>query len=158
MPAPTHNDILIRLKTVMEAILGPDHLNVLGQFEFLQGTKVISTSPSIRIGFPLSNTQPIFRMKVNSGIQCIVDTAPIMHYQRQGVGLVRFHTYYAVYLDQYNPNLGLIDAVKAILQMPTLRLYGDPILSPTRIDPDKGVIPQRAILYIERIIVENSYV
>lgn len=152
-----HNELLIRLKTIVLNILGPDKLNLLGQFEFLQNNKVITTSPAIRISFPSAKQQPIFRMKPDSGIQCIVDTAPFIHFQNQGNKLVRTHTYFAIYLDQYNPNLGLQTAITALVQMPTLRFYGDPILIPAKIDPDKGVIPARAIIYIERIIIKESY-
>jgi hypothetical protein len=154
---PSHNELLIRLKTICFDILGPSNLNALGIFEFLQGNKVISTAPAIRISFPLEGTQPIYRMKVGSGIQCILDTAPFFTHQKQGNSLVRTHHYYSIILDQYNPKLGLFEAVDALIQMPNLYLLGEPIISPVKIDADKGTLPARAIIYVQRIAIKESY-
>jgi hypothetical protein len=153
----SHNELLIRLKTICFDILGPANLNSLGIFEFLQGNKVISTAPAIRISFPSENTQPIYRMKVGSGIQCIVDTAPFFNHQKQGNNLVRTHHYYSIILDQYNTRLGLFESVDALVKMPNLYLFGEPIISPVRIDADKGTLPARAIIYVQRITIKESY-
>lgn len=157
MEEPTHNELLKRLKTILLDILGPDNLNVLGQFEFLDKTKVIGTSPAIRIGFPLASEQPIFRVKKDSGIQCTIDSIPFVHFQKQGAGCIRTHRNFGIYLDQYNPKLGLEDALEALIRMPRLYFLGDPIVSSVKIDPDKGFIPARAILYVQRITISRSY-
>ena len=155
------NDILKQLKEILLAILGneyDDSINALGEYEFIKNGQVIGTAPAIFIGFPLdNNNQPLGRMKANSGIKCTIDSAPMSDYHKQGNRLIRTHHTYGIYLDQYNPNKTLLEALDALVRMPNLKFKGDPIVIPVKIDPDKGFIPSRAILYVERITVLSSY-
>lgn len=151
---------LKKLKAILLDILGntlEDSLNVLGTFEFIDNGIVIGTSPAIRIGFPLENEKPIYRMQKNSGIQCIINNQPDIIYVQQGARTYINKYIYAIYLDQYNPRGNLTDAVNAIIKMPRIVLNGQPIIMPEKIEADNGILPARAILYVNYFDVENMY-
>lgn len=137
------------LLQILESFLGTTQLNVLGKYDLLVGTKVVGVVPSIKINFPMQQSNTVRRMQSNSGIECIISHEPSTYHRYTSLGNSNITNYWEVILDMYHPTNSLSNVVNDLLRLPTLHIPESPIVRPAyTIEGNKGVQPARAVIYV----------
>jgi hypothetical protein len=145
----TRQQTLLKIRNALETILGINGLNVLGEYEIIKNGKVVATVPSIQIRYPMNEENITRKMRLNSGIDCIVESEQDIYNSPNKFGH-RFDKYFQVVLDQYSSKGDLTTAVEGIIASNFFDIPESPIISSARQD-NLGTIPPRALLYIRQV-------
>lgn len=128
--------------------LGPNNLNVLGQYELLQGANIIGVTPSIRIRYGAKEQTPQ-RIKKESGIELIIEAQTEYEMLYMGQGQQEKHTWTLI-LDQHDPYKSLSGTVSYICSFGFLHIPRSPIIRPAQELPNnQGIAPARAVIEIQ---------
>lgn len=145
------------LLEILESLLGPDGVDVLGEYELLDSSgDAVDTVPSIQVR--TATEEPVVRRMIPlSGIECTVE--PISDYEyfpRLNKGGDAQENY-TVYLDQHDPYKGLNDALNAIYTHPGIRPFKKAIIR-SRVESKDGILPARALLVIpHRVYMRSTF-
>ena len=143
----TRQDTVKELRVLLEKVLGVNGLNQLGTYELMRGTKIMGVVPSIYVRYPLNQETVVRRIK-DKGIECVIDSEPMVYMRKHKFRNNRGDRYYQIILDQHHPTIGLTEAVEAIATIRRLNIIEQPVIRPAQqLEGNKGVIPARAILY-----------
>lgn len=132
----------------LEQILGSAGLDLLGQYNLMNGTTIVATVSAIKIDYPRLS-QDIPRSFVSeSGIECTVMPDPDMVFKNHSARNFQSNKYFGIILDQHHPTQGLVEAIEAVCQSEFFNIQEEPIVRGANEAPDgKGFLPPRAILY-----------
>jgi hypothetical protein len=141
-------DTLKHIRSSLELILGIEGYNVLGLYEVLKNGVVISTIPAIKIRYPQQKENIATRMKINSGIECTIESEPQIVNLPVKFGYI-FHRYFQVILDQHNELGDLTTAVEAVISSNYFDISESPVIR-SAVKNESGVIPPRALLFLRQ--------
>ena len=152
-----------RISYVLQAILGENGLNLLGEYELRSGTQVLQTVPSIQIRYPRKKidvngkkTNDIERAVVPySGIEVVIYPQPNQRIEDLKGGDRQSIKNFMVTLDQHDTTEVLTEAVDAIVSNQRVDVHEQPEIIGAR-ETKSGVQPARAILLIRQIHLLES--
>lgn len=139
---------LIQIKNGLELILGVEGGNFLGVYEVIKNGAVVTTIPSIKIRYPMLKENMNTRMRVNSGIECTIDSEPQIINKPIKFGY-NFHKYYQVILDQHLELGDLMSSVEFIISSNYFDIPESPVIRGA-IKQESGIIPPRALIFIRQ--------
>lgn len=135
------------LFNILNSYLGTTQLNLLGQYQLISGTTVVSTVPAIKIDYPTTNEKFIRKVVPNSGIECVITSEPQNYHRYKSFGNSVVYRYWEIILTQHKLNEGVTDCVEQLLQLRTLYIPETPIIRSAR-QTKEGVELARAVIYV----------
>jgi len=149
MATRTAKDTLILLKKVLNSLL----VEQLGIYVLGNGAE----TPSIAIR--ISEEKPSYKLKPDSGIECIIEPESDSEYRFLKIGGTSLIRRFTITLDQHNPRQTLADSLELIYSHPGIRPMEKPLVRPRlRYPNQQGEAPARALLVIsEAQYLESVY-
>ena len=145
----TRQETLLKIRNELDLILGVNGLNLLGKYEILKNGVVVSSVPSIKIRYPLQPVNVNTRMKVDSGIECIVESEQDI-INRPGKFGHRFDKYFQVILDQHKLLGDLTTAVEGVISSNYFDIPESPVIREA-MQKETRIIPPRALIFIRQV-------
>lgn len=152
MPAPlTAKETCNFMSYTLEQLLGSNGLGLLGQYEIISGTTVLDTVDSIKVDYPLLESEVVRRFVPKSGIELVIRSEPSYTGNRFKFGNTQVIKFFTIIMDQHDPTGDLGGAIDAIYSNLVWDLNQPPTVFPSMLKPDhSGVLPPRAIMTLRQ--------